>query len=84
MLVVRHQERLILFKPPFHPDPSTREQARQHPNGWVYEIDGDINPNGNVPPEKIRGAWKVDSDGQLTGEYMPNQKHPFWKNAKFS
>jgi hypothetical protein len=49
-------------------------EAARHPNGWVYEIDANFvsDPNGYVPPEAIRSAWKVDGRGKLTGEYKEN------------
>lgn len=28
------------------------EEAKNHPNDWVYEIDNDIDPDRAVPPEK--------------------------------
>jgi hypothetical protein len=47
------------------------------PGGWVYEIDQDLvdDPNGFVPPEAIRGGWRVDDSGKATGEFVPNDKH---------
>jgi hypothetical protein len=51
-----------------------QEQARSNPGGWVYEVVGDYGPTDAVPPEAIRGAWKVDDSGSLTGEYQPNPK----------
>jgi hypothetical protein len=48
------------------------EEAKRHPNGWVYEIVGEFGPNDAVPPSAIKGAWRVASDGTLTGEFEPN------------
>ena len=48
------------------------ELAAQHPDGWVYEIHGEYGPADAVPPEAIRGAWEVDSDGKLTGVFREN------------
>ncbi|MFI5708053.1 hypothetical protein [Kribbella sp. NPDC051620] len=28
-----------------------------------------------MPPEAIRGGWRVDDAGKLTGEFVPNEKH---------
>lgn len=58
---------------PVHP-PEMVAEARAHPGGWVYVIDGDMvdDPNGEVPPEAIIGAWKVDDQGNLTDEYQAN------------
>jgi hypothetical protein len=52
-------------------------EAARTPGGWVYDIDPDWvdDPNGAVPPEAIRGAWRVDDSGRLTGEFTPNEKH---------
>ena len=63
------------------PSPEIIYQAQKNPNGWVYEIDGDVTDDQHVPPDKIRGAWKVGPDGRVTGEYTPNMKHPFWTRS---
>jgi hypothetical protein len=52
--------------------PEMVEQALQHPGGWVYEIAPGYDPMGTVPPHAIKGAWKVDESGKLTGEFTPN------------
>lgn len=59
------------------PPASLVAEAERHPNGWVYEIDTGFvdDPNGYVPPEAIRGGWKVDGDGKLTGEYEENPRY---------
>ena len=51
------------------------EEAKNHPNGWVYEIDPKFDPAGAIPPEGIKGAWKVDENGELTGEYKSNPNY---------
>lgn len=50
-------------------------EAKAKPGGWVYEIDPQYDPNGAVPPEGIKGAWKVGEDGLPTGEYQANSKY---------
>jgi hypothetical protein len=57
-----------------HPDlpPALVEEARKRPGGWVYEIVGGYGPDDAVPPTAIRGAWKVDDDGNIVGELIPN------------
>jgi hypothetical protein len=41
----------------------------------VYEVHSGYDSRGAVPPHAIRGAWKVDDDGNLTGEYVANEKY---------
>ena len=50
-------------------------EARSKPNGWVYEIDARYDPDGAVPFEGIKGAWKVGADGLPTGEYWTNPNY---------
>lgn len=60
------------------PSPELEAEARQHPGGWVYEMDGKFSPNDTVPPEAIKGAWEVDENGKLTGVYQSNPRYrPF-------
>jgi hypothetical protein len=47
-------------------------QARAYRDGWVYEIDHAYDPDGRVPMEGIKGAWRVGEDGLPTGEYWSN------------
>jgi hypothetical protein len=51
------------------------EEAKKHPNGWVYRIAGRFGPNDGVPPEAIVGAWKVDAEGKITGDFILNKKY---------
>jgi len=50
-------------------------EAKRHPDGWVYEIDGIYAPSQAVPPEAILGAWKVDAQGRIVGELIPNPNY---------
>ncbi|QYX78524.1 type VII secretion system-associated protein [Streptomyces akebiae] len=52
-----------------------RAQAAAQPDGWVYAIDSYFDPNGEVPPYGVVGAWKVDSQGRLTGEFKKNPNY---------
>ncbi len=52
--------------------PALVAEAKTRPGGWVYEIVGDYGPAEAVPPTAIRGAWKVDEEGRITGEFLPN------------
>lgn len=60
---------------PPEPTPAMHAEAARTPNGWVYVIDGNFGPNDAVPPQRIVGAWKVDSAGRLTGEYRANHNY---------
>ena len=51
------------------------EEAKNHPNGWVYILDKEFDGKEEVPPEFIRGAWKVDENGIIVGEFMPNPNY---------
>lgn len=59
------------------PPPELAAYAAEHPGGSVAEIDTTYvdDPNGYVPPEAISGAWVVDPDGKLTGEFVANPHH---------
>lgn len=48
------------------------EAAKNQPGLWVYEVVGDFADGEAVPPESIRGAWKVGDDGKITGSFIPN------------
>jgi hypothetical protein len=52
--------------------PALIAEAKKRPGGWVYEIVGDYGPDDEVPPTAIRGAWKVDDDGQIVGDFLHN------------
>ena len=69
------------------PTPEAIAEAKQNPGGWVYAIDGHYDPNGAVPTEAIKGAWKVDVNGDIVGEFIPNPNyvpdHPKRENWQF-
>jgi hypothetical protein len=50
-----------------------REAARAAGGGWLDEVVGDHTPP--VPARFIKGAWRLDADGELTGEYVPNPEY---------
>jgi hypothetical protein len=50
-------------------------QAKLNPGGWVLVVDGYAGPDDQVPPERVQGAWKVDSNGEITGNFVPNPKY---------
>lgn len=57
------------------PSPEMIAEARANPGGWVYQIAGNFGPNDHIAPESIKGAFKVDEDGNLTGEFQANPKY---------
>lgn len=54
------------------PTDEAREEARRNPGGWVYKIEGNYGPEDAVPREAVVGAWQVDENGNITGEFIPN------------
>jgi hypothetical protein len=57
------------------PSEAAIQEARKHPNGWVYQIDTMYNCKGNIPGEAIMGAWKVDPHGNIIGNFIPNPNY---------
>ena len=55
--------------------PEMIAEAREHPDGWVYEIDPRYDPNGRVPMKGIVRGWKVSPAGELTGEVWENPEY---------
>ncbi|OCX52838.1 hypothetical protein BEL04_00460 [Mucilaginibacter sp. PPCGB 2223] len=64
-----------LFKSKRTPPPGAIKEAVNHPNGWVYEIDTVFEKEDNVPPEAIKGAWKVNDSGIIVGDFIPNPSY---------
>ncbi|HWB52864.1 MAG TPA: hypothetical protein VG722_01685 [Tepidisphaeraceae bacterium] len=54
---------------------ATRTEAKKNPNGWVYAIHGVADTTGNVPQERICGAWKVNEHGEIVGDFIPNPNY---------
>jgi hypothetical protein len=59
----------------FKPTPQAIAQAKLHPGGWVLFVDSYDGPEDKVPTERIRGAWKVDDDGNITSDFVPNPSY---------
>jgi hypothetical protein len=57
------------------PTPEAIAEAKRNPNGWVYVIEGNFKPNDAVPPEAIRGAWKVNDAGEIEGDFILNPNY---------
>lgn len=51
------------------------EEAKKIPNGWVYVIDEAFENQSEIPPQAIVGAWKVDENGNIIGDFIPNPKY---------
>lgn len=62
-------------KLPFAATPEMLAEAKNNPNGWVYQMTGAFGPDDYVPPEQIVGAYRVDENGCLTGEFRPNPNY---------
>lgn len=62
------------------PSPGAIAEAAQYPEGgWVYEVRPGYEPNDAVPPDAVRGAWKVAPGGKIEGSFIPNpnyKEHP--------
>jgi hypothetical protein len=58
-----------------HPCAGEIKEAKRHPGGWVYRIAGHFGPSDAVPPEAIVGAWKVDDGGNISGDFIRNEKY---------
>lgn len=56
-------------------NPELIKEAKNNPNGWVYVLDKEFEGKQEVPPEFIKGAWKVDEKGEIVGEFMPNPNY---------
>ena len=54
------------------PYPGEVEEAKKWPNAQVYRIKGHFRPEEAVPREAIVGCWKVDSEGKIVGDFIPN------------
>ncbi|MCX5658594.1 MAG: hypothetical protein NTW19_02595 [Planctomycetota bacterium] len=57
------------------PTAAALAEAKRKPNGWVYAIEGNFGPNDGVPPTAIIGAWKVNENGEIVGEFLPNPNY---------
>jgi len=57
------------------PSPEEIREAKQHANGWIYRIEGNYDSNAEIPPHAIIGAWRVDEDGLICGDFIVNPKN---------
>ncbi|HTK63782.1 MAG TPA: type VII secretion system-associated protein [Pseudonocardia sp.] len=49
-----------------------RQAARENPGGWLYAVDPGVDPDGDVPPYAVIGAWQVDERGEVSEEFRHN------------
>ncbi|MDA3629214.1 type VII secretion system-associated protein [Saccharopolyspora oryzae] len=53
-----------------------REHAKENPNSWLYITDpGYASEGGDVPPEGIVGAYRIDPDGEIDPEFQLNDRY---------
>jgi hypothetical protein len=55
--------------------PAVIAEAKRYVGGWLYAMDGVTDPNGAVPPERIRGCWKVNEQGEIVGDFIFNPNY---------
>ena len=60
--------------------PDLIKEAEKHPNGWIYVLDKEFQGKQEVPAEFIKGAWKVDENGKITGDFEKNPNYHGNKN----
>jgi hypothetical protein len=36
------------------------------------DLEGDHGPDDVIPPEAVRGAWRVGPDGAIVGDFVQN------------
>lgn len=54
------------------------QEAKNNPNGWVYKIDNGYDTIGDISPQAIVGAWKVNEQRYIIGEFISNPNYvPF-------
>lgn len=58
-----------------NPSEQAKKEAINHPNGYVYVINEAYSNKKDVPPEAIAGAWKVNENGIIEGDFIPNPKY---------
>ena len=57
------------------PFPGEIEEAKRNPNGWVYRVALRFSLNERAPAEAILGAWKVDAQGNIVGNFVTNARY---------
>jgi hypothetical protein len=49
-----------------------REQAKLAGGGWLDEVATGHDLTQGVPMTAIKGSWRLDANGEPTGEYVAN------------
>ena len=57
------------------PSSGAIREALNYPNGWVYEIDPAFTKEEETPPQAILGAWEVNENGVIVGDFIPNPNY---------
>jgi hypothetical protein len=52
--------------------PEMREAARENPNTWLYVIDPALDPDAEVPPWGVVGAYPVNALGEIESNFRHN------------
>jgi hypothetical protein len=52
--------------------PEMRAAALENPNSWLYVIDPALNPDAEVPPWGVVGAYPVNELGEIEDNFRPN------------
>ncbi|MCW2615169.1 MAG: draG3 [Frankiales bacterium] len=52
-----------------------REHAKVQPNSWLYVLDPAADPDAEVPPELVVGAYPVDEHGELLEDFQHNPRY---------
>lgn len=60
---------------PAEPTESEIQEAKHFPNGWIYRTELAYTRGEYIPPTAIIGAWKVDADGKIVGDFIPNPNY---------
>lgn len=54
---------------------SMRANARANPNTWLYVIDEAFDPDGEVPPWAVVGAYPVNGEGDIVEDFQANDQY---------
>lgn len=55
--------------------PEMRAAALENPNSWLYVIDPALDPDEEVPPWGVVGAYPVNNLGQIEDNFRPNDEY---------